>query len=279
MALLALAQATLGEAAIEVATIDHGLRPEATAECSLVMRECGLRGIPCRTLEVSVAQGNLQEQARLARYHALGAWARERGLPAIATAHHADDQAETLVMRLNRGSGLSGLAGIRQTSRIAGSEVVIIRPLLGFRRSELRGILAALDMPFVEDPSNRDERFERVRMRKALAGSDWIDPAALARSAAYLAEAEAALDAIVDDLWAREAAVKTGEIGVPHGGPADIAARLLLRAIGELGGDASYGQAVGFLQSPDQRANFAGVLVEKREGRLVCRPEPPRRTG
>ncbi len=275
MALLALAQAVVGDA-IEVATIDHGLRAEAAEECALVMQVCRSRGLRCEVLSVSLAGGNLQEQARLARYRALGEWAGERGLSAIATAHHADDQAETLLMRLNRGSGLSGLAGIREKALIAGSDIPVLRPLLGFRRAELLDLLASIEAPFVEDPSNRDDRFERVRVRKALSEADWLDPAAVARSAAHLAEAEATLQALADDLWAQRAQVGENEISVPRSPSADLTARLLLRAIDAFGGRASHGQLISFLKRMSGRGNFAGVLIEEQEACFICRREPPR---
>ena len=101
------------------------------------------RGIPCDVLNVTVASGNVQEAARTARYGALGEWAQASGLSALATAHHADDQAETVLMRLNRGSGVAGLAGIRKRGKVEGCEVPVIRPVLGFRRAELAQIVAA----------------------------------------------------------------------------------------------------------------------------------------
>ncbi len=276
MALLVLARAVLGER-IAVATVDHGLRPAAVDECALVENLCAAQAISCSVLRVSVGEGNVQEQARLARYRALGEWAGRRGLSAIATAHHADDQAETLLMRLNRGSGLGGLAGIREKTPIAGSTVEVLRPLLGFRREELRSILEGCEIPFVEDPSNRDERYDRVRMRHALARSDWIDPAALARSAAHLAEADAALQSFADLLWSQQAVATEDELSAPWAESFEITGRLLLRALSEFGGDATLGEAIAFLKTVDRRANFAGVLIERRGDRFICRAEPPRR--
>jgi tRNA(Ile)-lysidine synthase len=90
------------------------LRPESAAEAAEVARICALLDVPHATLAVSVEEGNVQAQARDARYAALAAWMEREGLSALATAHHADDQAETLVMRLNRASGVSGLAGVRE---------------------------------------------------------------------------------------------------------------------------------------------------------------------
>ena len=278
MALLALARAALGDA-IAVATVNHGLRAAAAEECALVARACADWNIPCTVLEVVVEQGNLQDRARAARYAALGRWAGECGVAAIATAHHADDQAETLLMRLNRGSGLGGLAGIRARTRMAGCPVPVVRPLLACRRHELRAAVEGLGLPFVDDPSNADPRFDRVRMRQALATADWVDPLALAASAAHLAEADNALQAIADEAWERDTLAEAGRVSVPAGPHAEIAARLVLRAIAALGGEATRGEVAAFLEALDRRGNLSGVLIEKQGDRYICTPEPPRRTG
>ncbi|QYJ07887.1 tRNA lysidine(34) synthetase TilS [Qipengyuania flava] len=278
MALLALAHALLGDG-VEVATVDHGLRPEAREECALVERVCAKRGIACRVLGVTIEDGNLQDRARAARYGALGQWAGERGLAAIATAHHADDQAETLLMRLNRGSGLAGLTGIRSRTMIGDCPVPILRPLLGFRKNELRALVEDLGLPFVEDPSNRDASFDRVRMRRQLEQADWIDPLALARSAAHMEEAEATLQAIADEVWEEKASMSPSRISVPATRQPDTASRLLARAISALGGGASHGEVMAFLKGFSKSGNIAGVLIERVGEFYVCTPEPPRRTG
>jgi tRNA(Ile)-lysidine synthase len=278
MALLALAHDLMNDR-IEVATVDHGLRPEASEECALVERVCRARGIPCRILKVHVAEGNVQDRARAARYAALGGWAAERKLAAIATAHHADDQAETLLMRLNRGSGLSGLAGIRSCTLMEGCSVPIMRPLLDFRKSELLQIVQDLGLPFVEDPSNRDASFDRVRIRRELERADWIDPRALAQSAAHLEEAERTLQSVADRLWDSKASVGEARVAVPVTAWHDTSARLVTRAIEMLGGSVSRGEVISFLKTFGKRGNIAGVLIEQMEGFYVCTPEPPRRGG
>jgi tRNA(Ile)-lysidine synthase len=143
----------------------------------------------------------IQEKARAARYRLLGEWLSDRNLPALATAHHADDQAETLVMRLNRGSGVRGLAGMRPIARVPACAIPLLRPLLGWRHAELEAICASAGMATAADPSNADERFERVRVRQALGEADWLDVAAAGRSAANLASADEALEWAAQREW------------------------------------------------------------------------------
>jgi len=122
LALLLLAAAARPER-LEAATVDHALRPESRAEAEMVAGVCGQLSIPHAILTAEWEQkpeSALQERARIERYRLLGLWAKERGISALLTAHHADDQAETLVMRLNRGSGVRGLAGMRAVRRLGG---------------------------------------------------------------------------------------------------------------------------------------------------------------
>ena len=189
---------------IVVATVDHGLRAEAAAEAEAVARLCADLAIPHETVGVTVEPGNLQDRARGARYEALCRSFGMRGVEVFATAHHADDQAETVLMRLNRGSGLAGLAGVRARRVVIGNaplgEYLVVRPLLHWRRAELADIVAAAGLTAVQDPSNRDRRFDRVRMRDALAAAPWLDPLAVARSAELLQEAEQAVEDAVSHI-------------------------------------------------------------------------------
>ena len=140
---------------IAAATVDHGLRAESAGEAAMVAEFCGELGVPHATLAVTLAPGNLQAEARAARYAALAGWMAEQGLSALATAHHADDQAETLLLRLGRGSGVAGLAGVRASGTVPGTNLALLRPLLGWRRAELAAVVAAAGMTAVQDPSNR----------------------------------------------------------------------------------------------------------------------------
>ena len=189
LALLLLTHAAL-PGKFAAATVDHGLRPEAADEAAYVGQLCEERGIPHRMLKPANAiTGNIQAEARKARYGLLADWAEEEGCCWIATAHHADDQLETLLMRLARGSGVDGLSGIRAVNG------QIIRPLLDTSKAELLEICAQAGVTAIDDPSNFDDDFDRVRMRKWLAASDSpLDAKSAVKSAGYLSQASEALD-------------------------------------------------------------------------------------
>lgn len=246
LAMLLLAHAAL-PGRIAAATVDHGLRAEAAAEAAMVAGLCNRLGVPHETLKVDLAQGNVQAEARAARYAALVGWMERDGLDALLTAHHADDQAETLLLRLGRGSGVAGLAGVRARGAVPGTRLPLLRPLLGWRRTQLAEVVAAAGLVAVDDPSNRDDRFDRARIRKAIAGADWLDVPALAQSAANLADADAALDWAAAREWAE--CVTKGPMGYTYRpqAPRAVALRVLTRIVTELDGNAPRGSAVARL--------------------------------
>jgi tRNA(Ile)-lysidine synthase len=246
LALLLLANALL-PGRVQAATVDHGLRAESADEAALVAQICGYLKIPHATLKVDVAPGNIQAQARDARYTALAGWLVERELDSLATAHHADDQAETLLLRLNRASGVAGLAGVRARGQVPGTTIPLLRPLLGWRRAELAGVVTAAGIAAVDDPSNRNDHFDRARLRKALSQAEWIDVPALAGSAAHLADADAALDWAARREWAE--AVSAEGLGLLYRpqAPRAVALRVLTRIVIELEGPEPRGSAVARL--------------------------------
>jgi tRNA(Ile)-lysidine synthase len=203
------------------------------------------------------------------------------GLALLLTGHHADDQAETLLMRLVRGSGLAGLAGIRARTRLG--DLNLCRPLLGWRRGALAAIVREAGLQPADDPSNADEAHDRVRMRRRLAGMPWLDPPALARSAAALAEAEQALDWAAERLAAERVAGEGAGVRLdPADLPADLVRRLLLLCLRRLEPDAS--------PRGEQLTALIGTLAAGRSGTLgavLCRggatwrfePAPRRRHG
>lgn len=223
---------------VEAATVDHALRPESASEATMVAELCASLNVPHEILAVEWPQkpaSAVQERAREARYALLARWAEDRHLGAIVTAHHADDQAETLMMRLIRGAGVKGLAGMRRAARVPGSDLPLLRPLLGWRRSELERICAAAGATCVADPSNCDEQFERVRMRDALANAEWLDPGAVARSAGHLAEADAAIAWAAEVEWQRAVIESAGSlIYSPTDAPEEIVRRIVRRAVLQL---------------------------------------------
>lgn len=270
---------------VEAATVDHGLRGEAAREAAMVADVCRRLGILHATLLVDARSAPLcsvQDWARHERYTALQHWAEERDLAAVATAHHAEDQAETLLMRLARGSGVGGLAGIRRRRPIAlGSGILVVRPLLTWSREELRAIVSAAGLDPVDDPSNVDELFDRTHVRWLLADTAWLQPSRLAASAANLADAEESLDWIA----ARELAKRADWTGPvlaldPSDLPREIKRRLLDRAIASFGCDAPPGPklmaALGVLDSGGT-TTLAGLKIEGGATWRLSRA-PPRRT-
>jgi tRNA(Ile)-lysidine synthase len=223
---------------IEAATVDHALRPGSREEAEMVASVCMHLGVLHATFTAQWADKPttaIQERAREERYRLLGQWATERQLGAIATAHHVDDQAETLLMRLARGSGARGLAGMRPVAIVPGADVPLLRPLLGWRRSELEQICASAGVEPVRDPSNDDDQFERIRIRRALAEADWLHPRALASSAANLGYADAALEWATEQEWARAVTSGEGEILYRAGdAPSEIRRRIVSRAVSHL---------------------------------------------
>jgi tRNA(Ile)-lysidine synthase len=235
LALLLLAAAAR-PGGVEAATVDHGLRRESRKEAQFVRSICEQLGVPHATLNVSVTRGSsLQAQARAARYHALGDWAIEQNLDAVATAHHADDQAETLLMRLARGAGLGGLVGVRHTRPLEAG-IQVVRPLLDWRRDELAAIVASAGVTPVDDPANRDPRHDRSRFRGMLAGADWADAERLAASAKWLADADAALEWALAPLRETRIRKVNGALTVDADGlPREMQRRLLLAAFERIG--------------------------------------------
>ncbi len=292
LALLLLAHEAL-PGRIEVASVDHGLRPEAAGEVALVERVAAERGIPFTPLTVTLAPGNVPARAREARYAALAQWAAGAGLGAVATAHHADDQAETLLMRVNRGSGLAGLAGVRPRTTIEGSEVTLLRPLLGWRKAELESIVAAAAITPAQDPSNTNPDFDRARLRARMVEADWLDPVQIAASAAHLAEGWQALAWYAELDW-HEMVMRDSEapggLGYTYCAnvPRVIAIETICKIIAELGGHASRSEAARAWDRlwAGENASLGGVLavpgVERVEKVGVqmrvwrFRPEPAR---
>jgi tRNA(Ile)-lysidine synthase len=220
---------------VEAATVDHALRPESREEAEQVARVCERLGVPHTILTAKwreKPQTAIQERARTMRYRLLAQWAGERGIKALMTAHHLEDQAETFIMRLARGLGVKGLAAMRPVSPVAGGALALVRPLLDWQRFDLQAVCLSAGLEPIEDPSNDDDRFERVRIRKALARTDLFDPAQIARSAAHLAAADQALHWATTMEWQRAVAENGGQIVyTPTDAPREIRRRIVRRAV------------------------------------------------
>lgn len=287
MAMLLLAAAAF-PGRVTAATVDHGLRTAAADEAAMVASVCAGLGVPHATLAPAapIRGSSVQMRAREARYAALANWAGGTGAAALLTAHHADDQAETVLMRLNRASGVAGLSGIRPW-RFAG-DCLVLRPLLGWRRAELHHIVEDTGVSCVDDPSNADPRHDRTRFREFLAQQALLDPAALAQSAAYLGEAEAALDVLAETLAVERWAPGKGLLRVA-GLPRELQRRLVRRAVAET--RAAYAISTPAFSdtanieplldalTAGRTATQAGILVApERDGRWRFTPAPPRRS-
>lgn len=212
---------------VEAATVDHGLRVEARAEAGMVAAWCESHGVPHEILAPNEAiTGNIQSSARKARYALLAGWQARRGLAWLMTAHQADDQIETILLRLSRGSGVGGLASVRARRG------TLLRPLLGERRADLRAWCIARHVPFVDDPTNEDPRFDRVRVRQGLEGSDLINVAGLTRSVEALADADAALSWMTAEIAAQSLTLDPDSATLNRTSlPSEILRRLLLAMI------------------------------------------------
>lgn len=294
-ALLLLAAAAAGRGAcppIFAATVDHGLRPEGALEAEAVAALCRKLGAPHALLRWTGDKPDtrLQERARDARYALLAEEARRVGADTIVTAHHLDDQAETVLFRLMRGSGIGGLAGIAALSARDGMRLA--RPLLDLDKTRLIEICESAGVAYARDPSNENERFARVRLRGLMPrlAAEGLDAPALARLARRAAQVEAALEQVVDAAEARIGlnARAACDAAALFDEPLEIAQRLLARAITRVGGRdegriglekiealaAALREAQG--RGEPYRANVGGVLASLRGGRLRLEPEPPR---
>lgn len=181
---------------IEAATVDHGLRPGSADEAAVVAAICADWGIAHRTLAWRGwdGQGNLQDSARRARYALLSDWAAERELGAVALGHTLEDQAETVLMRLARRAGVDGLSAM--APRVLRGGTLWLRPCLTVSRGRLQARLRAYDIQWVDDPSNEDPRYDRIKTRQMLAtlGALGLDPHALAEVASHMRDAREALE-------------------------------------------------------------------------------------
>jgi tRNA(Ile)-lysidine synthase len=232
-------------------TIDHALRRESAGEARVVKRLARALGVPHRILrwEGKKPSTGLQQAARAARYRLLAAAARKAKAVCILTAHTLDDQAETVLIRMTRGSGLTGLGAMARVAPVPAGEdceIVLVRPLLDIPKARLVATLDQAKIDSFDDPSNRDPRFTRARLRDVMPtlAREGLDARGLALLAARLRRADKAIEGAVD-----VAAAALSEGPWPEHGPigfdgerfarlpAEVALRLLGRAISHAGNE------------------------------------------
>jgi len=277
-------------------TVDHGLRKEAVREAREVKRLARSLGIEHRTLrwQGTKPKTGVQAAAREARYRLLAKAARASDAKHVATAHTRDDQAETLLMRLLRGSGISGLSAMADESERDG--VRLMRPLLQVSKVELIATLEAAGIAFADDPSNRNPAFTRSRLRELMPvlAEEGADARTLARLASRLARANAAVEVLADGaerylaLTDRDAAGGGYDARAFAALPEEIRLRLLKRAIDRYGheGPAELGKVEALLAVVDRavaegqtrlKQTLAGAAISLSKGRILVQPAPPRR--
>jgi tRNA(Ile)-lysidine synthase len=283
-----------GKTRIEAATVDHGLRPESANEAKAVGEICARLGVGHRVLQWKGVKptSRLQERAREARYRLLVDHAKAIGADALLTAHHADDQAETVLFRLLRGSGVAGLRGMDLVTARDG--MTIARPLIGLKKRDLIAFANARGAAFIDDPSNTDPRFARTRLRTLLVrlGEEGLDAEALDRLARRARETEEALAYLTAEVEAQVGSERSIEGRALFAAPIAIAHRILARRIAEAGGrEASRiglekieALALSLRDALNERrayaANLGGAVVRlTAKGRLTFTPEPPRKSG
>jgi tRNA(Ile)-lysidine synthase len=287
--------------ALTVVTIDHGLRRDSAGEARAVKRLARTLKLPHRTLRWTDDKptAGLPAAAREARYRLLAKAAQRLRAPYIMIAHTRDDQAETVLMRLSRGSGVAGLAAMARETERDGK--VLLRPLLDVPKQRLIATLDKAGIAFANDPSNADPRFTRPRLRELmpLLAAEGCDSRNLARLATRMARADAALELMVDgaerDLAQRGGPDSRPGVDAPafFALAAEIRIRLLLRALARAGGQER--PELGKVETlaaalhcaaakrPSKREQIqlkqtlAGAVITLKKDRLLIAPAPPRR--
>ena len=232
---------------LSVLTVDHGLRPASSDEVKIVVQKAKSLGLPVKALKWEHAgiTSGVQDQARRARYRLMIEAVKEIGADALLTAHNLEDQVETMLMRMGRGSGIDGLSGMTRTIETDG--IKIIRPMLGISRKQILATLKHLDETWIEDPSNQDDRFERVRIRELIGHLSAADivPEKLALSIERLGRAKQALNYYTDQFIAKHVEQHTSgfcEINRDEfvNLPEDVAIRVVNSLLQKYGGGSDY---------------------------------------
>jgi tRNA(Ile)-lysidine synthase len=274
------------------ATLDHGLRAASKSEAKAVAKLAAKLGISHHTLAWKGKKPitGVQEAARDARFAMFSKLAKEIGADTLMTAHTRDDQAETVLHRMGRGSGLGGLAGIRRLHRRDG--IFLARPFLGLPKARLVATLKKLRISFATDPTNADTKYLRARLRRLapLLAKEGIDAANLALMAKRVARANAALDRLADE--AAFALRMDREAGLAFEArgfllmPEELGIRMLRTALDAEGieGPAELAKvealyeslAAAYRAGEGLKRTLAGAAVTLSEAALVVAAAPPR---
>lgn len=225
-----------------VLTVDHGLRETSGRDSRLVVDRAKTAGLKAHILRWTGArpESDIEAAAREARYRLMGAWCEKHGVAGLYLAHTLEDQAETFLLRLARGSGIDGLSAMKIVAPLPSrncDRVSVIRPLLGFRRAILRDYLSGLGQNWIEDPMNTDPRFARVRVRDAwpVLESIGLSPMRIAAAAGHLARAREALDTDTDELTAESCRIEGNSVLLDSArlarAPREIGLRTLARLL------------------------------------------------
>jgi tRNA(Ile)-lysidine synthase len=276
-----------------VYSVDHGLRPEARDEAAMVKREAEALGLAARLLrwEGKKPETGVQEAARYARYRLIGDAMRGDGVDVLLTAHHMDDQAETVLMRMAHGSGIGGIGGMLPFA-MTEYGFAVARPLLGVPKADLEAVVRAAGLTPAHDPSNDSDDYERVRWRRmmpALAEMG-LDARRLAKLASRAADASQAIESAADSLIAKYTDEPLVDFELPveamtHVPPA-VGVRVVGRAL-ELIGKARKSRDLSPIESLFERLSSGGALkpttlhgcLIESDGRTISiRREPPRKS-
>ena len=228
-------------AAPVIVTVDHGLKPNSARDARKVAQWARDAGLQAAVLVWSGSKpgSNIEAEARDARYRLMGEWLRKKKLVALYVAHNLDDQAETFLLRLIRGSGLDGLAAMQAVSPypVPGfGDVMLVRPLLEVERVEIRSDLTGRGVDWLEDPMNSDDRFARVRIRKAWTTLEdlGLSRRRLVDASAHLSRAREALDAVTLAVLSRSCKPVGRDLHVDRSALAAAPREIALRALAQM---------------------------------------------
>lgn len=273
-------------------TVDHGLRREAAKEAAAVKRLARSLGVTHRTVKWKGGKptSGIQEKARQARYDLLVKEAMRAGATHLVTAHTLDDQAETVLFRLARGSGIAGLGAMARMTPLGGG--VLMRPFLDVPKARLVATLRARNIAFADDPSNADPKYTRVRWRALMPGlaDEGLHAARLAALAARMRRANAAIDRLVDAVAHRLTVTGPATVSLDAALyaelPEEVALRLIGRAVASIGheGTVELGKLEALLSALSGavdagvrfRRTLAGAMVTFVRDRITVEGSPPR---